>query len=227
MRGLTDGEPQCNPACSRSAIGRCCSTCWQAALARYECAWYNVRRKINMGLFGPKLEWEEPWSWAKVKGCAKEIRAEFPPMWRMFLYCAVLPVIVLLVAFSFVRHIAPEEPILERVNQLLILTPVCASLLFCGCPYLYALCPMHVIIRRSAICFARANDVSVIKAEHITALYFRDIGGRRHFVVQAKTARGKLFERTIEMPTRKVTEQDVFKFLCEAGLVHLYRADEV
>ena len=74
-----------------------------------------------MGLFGPKLEWEEPWSWAKVKRCAKEIHAGFPPMWRMFLYCAVLPVIVLLAAFSCVRHISPDEPMLERANQLLTL----------------------------------------------------------------------------------------------------------
>ena len=86
---------------------------------------------------------------------------------------------------------------------------------------------MHVIIRRSTICFARANSVSVIKAEHITAPFFRDVDGRRHFVVQAKTAKGKVFERTIEMPTRKVTEQDVFKFLCEIGFAHFYRADEV
>lgn len=180
-----------------------------------------------MGLFGPKLEWEEPWSWAKVKRCAKEIYAGFPPMWRMFLYCAVLPVIVLLAAFSCVRHISPDEPMLERANQLLTLMPVCTSLLFCGCPYLYALCPMHVLIRRSTICFARTNCVSVIKTEHITALFFRDIDGRRYFVVQAKTAKGKPFERMIEMPTREVKEQDVFEFLCEIGLARLYRADEV
>lgn len=180
-----------------------------------------------MGLFGPKLEWEEPWSWAKVKCCAKEIHATFPLWWRMLLYCAVLPVVVLLAAFSYIRHIAPEEPMLERANQLLILMPAGISLLFCGLPYLYALCPMHVIIRRPCICFARANSASLIKAELITALFFREIDGRWHFVVQAKTAKGRPFERTIEMPTRKVTEQDVFKFLCEIGLAHLYRSEEV
>ena len=26
----------------------------------------NTQIRIHMGLFGPKLEWEEPWSWAKV-----------------------------------------------------------------------------------------------------------------------------------------------------------------
>lgn len=180
-----------------------------------------------MGLFGPKLEWEEPWSWAKVKCCAKEIRSALPPVWRMLLYSAALPVIVLLVAFGYIRHVAPDEPMLERANQLLILMPAGISLLVCGLPYLYALCPMHVIIRRSSICFARANSASVIKVELITAIFFRDIDGRRHFVVRAKTPKGKPFKRTIEMPTQKVAEQEVFKFLCEAGLAHLYRSDEV
>ena len=55
---------------------------------------------------------------------------------------------------------------------------------------------------------------------------FQTIDGRRYFVVSATTPKGKPFERKIEMPATKVTEQDVVMFLHDAGLSHLYRTGD-
>lgn len=62
--------------------------------------------------------------------------------------------------------------------------------------------------------------------ELISSLCFQTIDGRRYFVVSAKTPKGKPFERKIEMPSKKVTEQDVVRFLHDAGLSHLYRTGD-
>ena len=43
---------------------------------------------------------------------------------------------------------------------------------------------------------------------------------------EGTTPKGKPLERKIEMPAEKVTEQDVVRFLHDAGLSHLYRTDE-
>ena len=179
-----------------------------------------------MGLYGPKIEWIEPWSWAKVKGCAAEIRREMPPAWRMLLYCAVLPAIVLGGAYLYIQHVALDEQVLELMRRNLFVLPLGCVLLFTVMPYLYALCPLGVVIRDKNICFVRGNSASYIKVEQIRALCFRTIDGRRYFAVSATTPKGKPFERMIEMPAKKVTEPDVVRFLYDAGLSHLYRTDE-
>ena len=180
----------------------------------------------SMGLLGPKIEWSEPWSWAKVRSCAAEIRREMPSAWRMFLYCAVWPFVVLVATLMYIQHVAPYEQVLSRLRWALAVVPIVGVVQFIGLPYLYALCSLCVIIRSHSICFIRGNSASHIKTEHISALCFRTIDGRRYFVVSGTTPNGKPLERKIEMPAKKVTEQDVVKFLYDAGLSHLYRADE-
>ena len=177
-------------------------------------------------MFGPKIEWSEPWSWAKVRRCAAEIRREFPPLWKMLLYCAVLPVVVLGGVFLYCQHVGLDGQVLEQTRRNLFILPPGCVLMFMVMPYLYALCPLGVVIRGSNICFVRGNSASCIKVELISSLRFRTIDGRRFFVVSAKTPKGKPFERKIEMPAKKVTEQDVVRFLHDAGLSHLYRTGD-
>ena len=144
----------------------------------------------------------------------------------MFLYCAVWPFVVLVATLMYIQHVAPYEQVLSRLRWALAVVPIVGVVQFIGLPYLYALCPLGVIIRSHSICFIRGNSASHIKTEHISALCFRIIDGRRYFVVSGTTPKGKPLERKIEMPAKKVTEQDVVKFLYDAGLSHLYRADE-
>ena len=104
-----------------------------------------------MDLFGPKIEWSEPWSWGKVKRAAVEIRNVYPPLWRLSLYCAVFPLGVLLLAILYIRHIAPDDPFLERASHLWFILPLGCVVMFMVMPYLYALCPLGVIIRSNYI----------------------------------------------------------------------------
>ena len=179
-----------------------------------------------MGLFGPKIEWCEPWSWAKVRNCAAEIRSQYPPMWRLLLYCVVLPAIVLGGVYLYFQSFVLDEQVLEQTWRNIFVIPLCC-LLFASLPYLDALFPLGVRICAKRICFARGNSMNVIKVELISSLCFRTIDGRQYFVVSATTSRGKPFEQKIEMPAAKVTEQDVVKFLYDVGLAHLCREEVV
>lgn len=179
-----------------------------------------------MDLFGPKIEWSEPWSWGKVKRAAEEIRNAYPPLWRLSLYCAVFPLGVLLLAILYIRHIAPDDPFLERASHLWFILPLGCVAMFMILPYLHALFPLGIIMRRKTIAFVRGNSTSFIKVERVAYLCFRTIEGRRHFVVAATTSKGKSFEQTIEMSTKKVTESDVVRFLHDMGLSHLYRSGD-
>ena len=179
-----------------------------------------------MDLFGPKIEWSEPWSWVKVKRAAVEIRNEYPPLWRLSLYCVVFPLCALLLAVLYIRHIAPDDSFLERASHLWLILPLGCVVMFMILPYLYALCPRGISIRRKYIGFVRGNSTSFIKVERVAYLCFRTIEGRRHFVVAATTSKGKSFEQTIEMPTKNVSEADVVRFLHDMGLSHLYRSGD-
>ena len=141
----------------------------------------------------------------------------------MLLYCAVLPALVLGGVFLYCQHVGLDGQALEQTRRNFFILPTGCVLMFMVMPYLYALCPLGIAIRGKNICFFRGNSVSFIKAELISSLCFRTIDGRRYFVVNAKTPKGKPFERKIEMPAKKVTEQDVVSFLHDAGLSHLYR----
>jgi len=123
------------------------------------------------------------------------------------------------------QHVALDEQVLELMRRNIFVLPLGCVLLFMVMPYLYALCPLGVVIRDSNICFVRGNSASCIKVELISSLCFQTIDGSRYFVVSAKTPKGKPFERKIEMPAKKVTEQDVVKFLHDAGFSHLYRTE--
>ena len=144
-------------------------------------------------------------------------------MWKMLLYCAVLPALVLGGVFLYCQHVGLDGQALEQTRRNFIILPTGCVLMFMVMPYLYALCPLGVVISGNNISFVRGGSASFIKLELIRSLCFQTIDGRRYFVVSGTTPKGKPFERKIEMPAKKVTEQDVVMFLHDAGLSHLYR----
>ena len=169
-----------------------------------------------MGLFGPQLQWQEPWSRARAKASLLELKREMPPLWRMIVYCAFIPVAVCVA----VRFWLPETAETLTWGRI-ALTPFGCTALFVVMPIVIAICPESITLRKNGICFSRGNSAFFIKAEQIQSLRFHLEGGELVFVVRATTKRGVPFERSIAMPRDKVSEQDVVRFLYDMELSHL------
>ena len=160
-----------------------------------------------MGLFGPQLQWRAPWSRARAKASLLELKREMPPLWRMIVYCDIIPV----AACVAVRLWLPETAETLTWGRI-ALTPICCTVLFVVMPIVMAICPRFITLRKNGICFMQGNSTFFIKTEQIQSLRFHLEGGELVFVVRAATKRGVPFERRIPMPRDKVSEQDVISF---------------
>ena len=169
-----------------------------------------------MGLFGPQLQWQAPWSRAWAKSSLLELKREMPSLWRMIAYCVVIPV----AACVAVRLWLPETAETLTWGRI-ALTPIGCTALFVVMPIVIAICPRAITLRKNGICFSQGNSVFFIKAEQIQSLCFHLEGEELFFVVRATTKRGVPFERRIAMPRDKVSEQDVIRFLYDMELSHL------
>jgi hypothetical protein len=65
------------------------------------------------------------WVWL-----AKEIRREFPPLWKMLLYCAVLPALVLGGVFLYCQHVGLDGQALEQTRRNFFILPTGCVLMF-------------------------------------------------------------------------------------------------
>lgn len=175
-----------------------------------------------MGVFSPKIGWQEPWSWNKVKARAAEIHKEMPPFWRMLVYCIAIPVVGLLT----IRHYFPDAPCWVNGWGHMIIIPLGCVFAFMAMPYIYALCPYYIRLYGNRVCFIHGNTAENIDMKRVVSFRFHTIDRRQFFVVCATTRKGQFFERKIEMSGKKVTAQDVIKFLYDVELSHLYKGDD-
>ena len=180
-----------------------------------------------MKLFGPKLDWIEPWSWDKVR---RTIEANFKasiPLPRLVLWCVwcvIFPIAAIMATTAvllFVVQVDPDEPSIELLGRNLIVVPLGLFGIFIVMPCMSGLFPKYICIRGHGI----ALNSIFVKKEYLVSLRFQTIDGKRFFAVGIATRKGQTFEWRIEMPDKKVTEQDVVKFLYDQGLSHLYRTD--
>ena len=177
-----------------------------------------------MKLFGPSIEWSEPWSWDNVRHAIEANFKAFIPLWRLSLWCVALPNAAILAAiavFLFVLKVDPDEPCIELLGRNLIMLPLMLFGTFIGLQCMGGLFPKCICIRGHGI----ALNSIFVKTECLVSLRFQTIDGKRFFAVGIATRKGQTFEWRIEMPDKKVTEQDVVKFLYDQGLSHLYRTD--
>ncbi len=80
-----------------------------------------------MKLFGPSIEWSEPWSWDNVRHAIEANFKAFIPLWRLSLWCVALPNAAILAAiavFLFVLQVDPDEPCIELLGRNLIMLPL-------------------------------------------------------------------------------------------------------
>ena len=165
-----------------------------------------------MNLLPRQIVWSEPWSLEYAKGQVRQLWKAMPSLWRMMIYCVVLPIVVMVVAKVFL-------PTLEwRVVGTVVLGSV---LMFMVMPFVVAVCPVVVHVLKSGIMFQVGSGGSRIDVKYITALSFETHAGKRYFVVHARTRKGVPYERRALLPTKKVTEQDIISFLYEVDLAHL------
>jgi hypothetical protein len=88
-------------------------------------------------------------------------------------------------------------------------------------PALFAL-PYIVHVTEKSVVFQLGNSGGVIALKNIISLSFETRDGRRYFVVKAKNKKGVPYERLALMAKKKITEEDVRRFLYDVNLVHLY-----
>ena len=172
------------------------------------------REDRAMGLFPKQVAWSEPWSWEDFKEKFRQGVKELPSLWRLVLWVVVLPTVVLGVAKAFLQTI-------EWIQVLGVVLgfPVFLLLLV----FMLAACPVTVHVLAAGIMFQVGSSAFRIDVKNITSISFETHGGRRYFVVRAKTPRGVPFERRALLPKKKVTEQDIIEFLYESDLAHLVR----
>ena len=137
-------------------------------------------------------------------------------MWRMAMYSFI--VFGALVVARIIYPEAQESLTWGRI----ILT---STMIFVGfsvlLPALYVL-PYIFHVTEKGVFFQFGNSAGRIDVKNIISLSFETRDGRRFFVVKARNKKGMPYERLALLPTKKITEEDLKRFLYNVDLAHLY-----
>ena len=167
-----------------------------------------------MSLLPRKISWTEPWDWdvreERIRQCYKAL----PPVWRMGVYSLI--VFGVLVAARMIYPEAQESLTWGRIA----FTSTAIFVYFLLLPALYAL-PYIFHVTETGVIFQFGSSGSRIDVKDIISLSFETRDGRRFFVVKAKNKKGMPYER-IALMAKKITEEDVKRFLYEINLAHFY-----
>ena len=171
-----------------------------------------------MSLFPRRISWTEPWDWEVRKERMRQLYKELPPMWRIGVYS-----LIVFAAFVAARILYPEtQESLTRGR--IIFTPIMIfAFYFVIWPALLAL-PYTFHVAEKFVLLQFGSSGSRIDVKDIISLSFETRDGRRCFVVKAKNKKGIPYERLALMAKKKVTEEDVRRFLYDVNLAHLYVA---
>ena len=168
-----------------------------------------------MSLLPRKISWAEPWDWEVRKERIRQCYKEFPPLWRMGVYTLI--VLGVLVAARIICPETQESLTWGRIAFTATATFVLSVLL----PALYIL-PYVFHVTEKGVFFQFGNGGSRIAKKDIISLSFETRNGRRFFVVKARNKKGLSYERLALMAKKKITEEDVKRFLYDVNLSHLY-----
>ena len=141
-------------------------------------------------------------------------------MWRMAAYSFI--VFGVLVAARIIYPAAQESLTWGRIIFTSTTIFVVYSLLL---PALYVF-PYIFHVTEKGVFFQLGNSGSRIDVKNIISLSFETRDGRRFFVVKARNKKGMPYERLALMAKKKITEEDVKRFLYDVDLAHLYVASD-
>ena len=137
-------------------------------------------------------------------------------MWRMGAYSLI--VFGVLVA---ARIIYPEAQEQLTWGRIFFTSTMIFSVFSVLLPALYML-PYIFHVTEKGVIFQFGNSGNRIDVKNIISLSFETRDGRRYFVVKARNKKGLPYERLALMAKKKLTEEDVRRFLYDVNLVHLY-----
>ena len=141
-------------------------------------------------------------------------------MWRMGVYSLI--VFGVLVVARIIYPETQEQLTWGRIAFTSIMIFVVYSVLL---PALYIL-PYIFHVTEKGVFFQFGNSGSRINVNDIISLSFETRDGRRFFVVKGRNKKGMPYERLALMAKKKITEEDVKRFLYDVNLSHLYVASE-
>ena len=169
-----------------------------------------------MSLLPGKISWTEPWDWEIRKERIRQCYKELPPLWRMGVYSLIV-FGVLVVA----RIISPEAQEQLTWGRIVFTATMIFAVYSVLLPALYLL-PYIFHVTEKGVFFQFGNSGSRIGVKDIISLSFETRNGRRFFVVKARNKKGMPYERLALLPTKKITEEDLKRFLYNVDLAHLY-----
>lgn len=171
-----------------------------------------------MSLLPRKISWTEPWDWEVRKERIRQCHKALPPLWRIGVYSLI--VFGVLVA---ARIIYPEARELLTWGQI-VFAAVTSFIVFpVLLPVIYV-APYVCHVTEKGVFFQLGNSGSRIDVKDITSLSFETRDGRRFFVVKTRSKKGMQYECLALMAKKKITEEDVKRFLYDVNLSHLYVA---
>ena len=173
-----------------------------------------------MSLLPRKISWTEPWDWEIRKARIRQCYKAFPPLWRMGVYSLI--VFGVLAVARIIYPEAQEQLTWGRIAFTSIMIFVIYSVLL---PALYIL-PYIFHVTENGVFFQFGNSGSRIGVNDIISLSFETRDGRRFFVVKGRNKKGMPYERLALMAKKKITEEDVKRFLYDVNLSHLYVASD-
>ena len=173
-----------------------------------------------MSLLPRKISWTEPWDWKVRKERIRQCHKALPPLWRIGVYSLI--VFGVLFAARIIYPGARESLTWGRIVFTATTTFVFFSVIL---PALYIL-PYVFHVTEKGVFFQLGNSGSRIDVKDIISLSFETRDRRRFFVVKARNKKGMQYECLALMAKKKITEEDVMRFIYDVNLSHLYVASD-
>ena len=174
-----------------------------------------------MSIFPRKISWTEPWEWEVSK---ERVRHGYKELRKNWVFCLILFALLVVggVYPRISRHINNIGTHESLIWGRIVIASVGYGVLFLCLPCLIYVFPYCIHVMEKCVVFQQGSSGRRIDAKNIISLSFETRDGRRYFVVKARNKKGLPCEHLALMAKKKVTEEDVKRFLYDVNLAHLY-----
>ena len=176
-----------------------------------------------MSIFPRKISWTEPWEWEVSK---ERVRHGYKELHKNWVFCLILFALLVVggVYPRISRHINNIGTHESLIWGRIVIASVGYGVLFLCLPCLIYVFPYCIHVMEKCVVFQQGSTGRRIDVKNIISLSFETRDGRRYFVVKARNKKGLPCEHLALMAKKKITEEDVRRFLYDVNLAHLYVA---